>query len=95
MSKKITFEIHDDIYEILEIRSKQEGRPIEELAIEFLASVAPKPRPKLTEEERRAADEKMLKYAGAVDSGDPHSADNERIDEDLAREYGSTHEDEE
>jgi hypothetical protein len=28
-----------------------------------------------------------------VASGDPHSADNERIDAHLAGEYGSTHED--
>jgi hypothetical protein len=31
-------------------------------------------------------------YFGAWDSGDEHSADNERIDADLAREYASTHE---
>lgn len=28
-----------------------------------------------------------------MDSGDPNSADNERIDADLAREYGNDHED--
>ncbi|MCI0440466.1 MAG: hypothetical protein L0177_15240 [Chloroflexi bacterium] len=95
MSKKITFEIHDDIYEILEIRSKREGRPIEELAIELLASVMPKPRPKLTEEEREAARERMRRFAGAESLGYPTGADNESIDADLAREYGSSHEDEE
>jgi hypothetical protein len=31
---------------------------------------------------------------GAVDSGDPHAADNERIDTDLAREYGNGNGDE-
>lgn len=31
-------------------------------------------------------------FAGAVDSGDPRSSDNDRIDADLAREYGSTRE---
>ena len=30
-------------------------------------------------------------HFGAWDSGDEHSADNERIDDDLAREYGGTH----
>lgn len=32
------------------------------------------------------------RFFGAWDSGDEHSADNERIDADLAREYGGTHE---
>jgi hypothetical protein len=31
-------------------------------------------------------------YFGAWDSGDENSADNERIDADLAREYEATHE---
>ncbi|MFL6207404.1 MAG: hypothetical protein ACJ74W_01050 [Pyrinomonadaceae bacterium] len=31
-------------------------------------------------------------YFGAWDSEDENSADNERIDADLAREYGTTHE---
>ena len=31
-------------------------------------------------------------FFGAWDSGDPRSADNDRIDTDLAREYGSAHE---
>ena len=31
-------------------------------------------------------------YFGAWDSGDENSADNERIDADLAREYRATHE---
>jgi hypothetical protein len=36
----------------------------------------------------------IRKFFGIFDSGDPNSADNERIDADLAREYGSNHEDE-
>lgn len=92
MSKTLTFEIPEEIYEILERRAAQEGRTTESVAIEWLNSVQPKPRPKLSEEERRAAIERFRRHAGAVSSGDPHSADNERIDEDLAREYASTHE---
>ena len=92
MSKTLTFEIPVEIYEILEERAAKEGRAVEELALSWLASVTPKPRPKLSEEERQAAWEKLKRHAGAVSSGDPRSADNERIDEDLAREYGSSHE---
>ena len=35
---------------------------------------------------------KARRHFGAWDSGDERSADNERIDRDLAREYGSAHE---
>ncbi|HLL70486.1 MAG TPA: hypothetical protein VK363_03585 [Pyrinomonadaceae bacterium] len=34
----------------------------------------------------------VRRYFGTWDSGDTRSADNERIDEDLAREYGNTQE---
>ena len=32
----------------------------------------------------------ITKYFGMIDSGDPRSGDNEKIDADLAREYGDT-----
>ncbi|HZN68894.1 MAG TPA: hypothetical protein VFB66_26680 [Tepidisphaeraceae bacterium] len=38
--------------------------------------------------------DRLLRHMGAVDSGDPHAADNERIDTDLAREYGNGNGDE-
>ena len=43
------------------------------------------------QEEREASTTggSIRRHFGTWDSGDPHSADNERIDEDLAREYGS------
>ncbi len=49
-------------------------------------NVARKP---LSEEEKRLAEERFARWIGAWDSGDPNSADNERIDADLAREYGA------
>jgi hypothetical protein len=42
----------------------------------------------LSESQRKAALDELLRHAGAVSSGNPGSADNEQIDEDLAREYG-------
>lgn len=50
-----------------------------------------------TERERGAPpagdrDDELRQFFGSWDSGDPHSADNERIDADLAREYADTHE---
>ena len=35
---------------------------------------------------------KVEQLFGSYSSGDPHSADNDRIDADLAHEYGSDHE---
>jgi len=41
---------------------------------------------------QRTADlARILAHAGAVDLGKPTGADNESIDADLAREYGSSH----
>jgi len=37
-------------------------------------------------------DDGWRRHAGAFDSGDPHGSDNDRIDADLAREYGDDHE---
>lgn len=34
----------------------------------------------------------LSKYLGIFDSGDPRSADNDKIDSDLAREYADDHE---
>jgi hypothetical protein len=48
----------------------------------------------LTEEESRAAWERLRRHIGAANLGYPTGADNESIDADLAREYGSTHEEE-
>jgi hypothetical protein len=64
------------------------GRPAEEILAEIKARYAPKPRPILSDAEKQAELAKLMRHAGAVDSGDPRSADNDRIDADLAREYG-------
>lgn len=92
--KTITIELADEVYEVLQQKAARTGRSIEDLALEWRAKYGPRPRPKLTDEERRAARNELRRFFGAVDSGDPHSGDNERIDRDLEREYGSTHEEE-
>jgi len=45
------------------------------------------PRQQLTPAEWESARQRLLRFAGATNSGDPHSADNDRIDAGLAREY--------
>jgi hypothetical protein len=66
----------------------ESGRPAEESLAELKARLRPKARPPLSEAERQAAWQRLRRHFGAVDSGDPRSADNERLDADLAREYG-------
>lgn len=95
MSKVLTFEVADEVYEACQQMAAQYGGSAEEYALEFMLRYGPKPRPKLSEEEAKAALDRLLRHAGAENSGTPDSADNEQIDADLAREYGSTHEEDE
>ncbi len=90
--KTVTIELADEVYEALQQIAAKTGRSIGELALEWRAKYGPKLRPTLSDEERRAARQRLRRFSGAVNSGDPHSADNERIDRDLEREYGDTHE---
>ena len=48
----------------------------------------------MSEKERRLAEERFARWIGSVNSGNPRSADNEQIDEDLAKEYGAGLDDE-
>jgi hypothetical protein len=81
-----------DIDALLQKVAADTCRPFEDVKAEWKAANAPPLEASLSIEQRRAARKSLLRYAGAVSSGDPHSANNERIDADLAREYGSTHE---
>src|SRR2546425_854815 len=66
--------------ETIDLMAAKLGRPREEIAAEWRAKYGPQPLPQLTEEERQAAWERLRPYMGAVDSGDPDSSNNERID---------------
>jgi hypothetical protein len=59
-----------------------------QLAALILADIALPERTQLSEREKKEALAKLLRYAGAVSSGNTGSADNKQIDADLAREYG-------
>ena len=92
MPKTLTFELADEVYVALQQMSARTGRPFEDLALEFLAKFRLKPKPKMREDESKAAMERLMRHAGAADLGYPTGIDNEGIDADLVREYGSTHE---
>lgn len=92
--KTLTFQVPDELYQAFEQIAQRDGRPVDAVALEWLAKEANSRKPPLSDAERRAARKELLEFAGAADTGDPHSCDNERIDSDLAREYGSSHEEE-
>ena len=68
--------------------SAQIGQPPQVILAQWRADMQMLKHRQITDAERRAALAALRRFSGAVDSGDLHSADNERIDADLAREYG-------
>ena len=92
MGKTFTFELPDEIYEVLEQEAEQSGRPVEDVILEWFAQYRSRPPRLLSDEERANAWSSLESHAGAVASGDPHSGDNDRIDRDLACQDG-VHED--
>lgn len=92
MSKTLMFELPDEVYTALQQMAVRRGRSFEEVALEFLLKHRPKPRQRLSDQERRAARERLMRHAGTASLGHATGADNESIDADLAREYGDSHE---
>jgi hypothetical protein len=68
--------------------ASQTGQSPDEIIAEFRSRIRASPRSDLSRDEQQAARQRLEAFFGSVDSGDPNSADNERIDADLAREYG-------
>jgi hypothetical protein len=84
----ITYELTDELYEILEAQAREQGYSIEDYVKEFFGRFRTR-RPQLTADEIAKHKAELEKHFGIIDSGDPHSADNDRIDADLAREYAA------
>ena len=45
-------------------------------------------KPELSDDEKQRREENFARWIGTGNSGDPNSADNDKIDRDLAEEYG-------
>jgi hypothetical protein len=90
----ITYEMVQTIFaETARTIAAETGRPAEEVLAEMKASMRPKPRPPLSESEKQAAWERLRRHRGTLGSN-PRGSDNDLIDEDLAREYAATHDEE-
>ena len=89
MNRKVTvtYDLPEEVCLILEQRAAAEGRRWEEVVAEHVASCRPRHGLLAPQEiQRRAA--AFERHFGTFDSGDPRFSDNERIDADLAKEYG-------
>jgi hypothetical protein len=86
MDKTIDIAIPDELHEVFRRQAISMGRTVDELAAEWMARNRPKPRRRPDDPARIAALERLRRHAGAVNSGDPRSADNAAIDAELARE---------
>ena len=90
--KTMTFQVCDELYAAFEQMSLKLGRPIEEIALDWLAK-----HPRLLPAQPASGDAKptplcLRRHFGAVQSGNRRSADNDSIDADLAREIGASDE---
>lgn len=94
MQRNITIQLPPEIYQPLYEAAVREGRTVEEVAAEKLRQSISALRQPLDAAGARAAEERFNRWIGAFNSGNPHSADNEGIDADLARAYADTHDDE-
>jgi hypothetical protein len=90
MNKTRTLALPDELYEVFRRQAASMGKTADELATEWMARNGPKPQRRPDDPARIAALERLRRHAGAVDSGDPRSADNAAIDADLAKEAGGT-----
>ncbi|MDW8105828.1 MAG: hypothetical protein RMM06_09225 [Armatimonadota bacterium] len=92
MSKTVTIEVPDDLYEVFTLVAHSSGKRIEEVVLDFYAQTAPRPRNQRSAEEEEEARRRFERHFGEVSLGYPTGADNESIDADLAAQYGSSHE---
>ena len=84
----ITYELPEELFNVLEEKAKREGRPLEEVIVEHQKEIRGV-RPPVSPEEEERLHQEFVSLFGTGMSDDPHSSNNERIDEDLARECGS------
>ena len=93
MGRQLILELPDELYEPLAKSAEAVGQTLDEWIIAHLRPLVR--RPVRSKAEKEAAMAELMAFAGYVNSGDPDAALNERIDADLVREYGNTHEEKE
>ena len=80
----LNLDLPEETYQSIVTTAKKFGMSAEEWVVRRLRALS------LTDDERKAAKERILKYAGSCESAGELSK--EAIDRDLAAEYSATHE---
>jgi len=98
MNHPLTVELPDALYQAVARAAQAAGVSPTEWIVGQVANAVHaengQPSDTRSEAEKPQARDRFRQMFGFFDSGDPNSADNDKIDADLAREYGSTHDDE-
>ena len=92
MSQSLTVELSDEIYAALRRQAQDTGASLSHVAAALLERQFKGTGALRTDAEKQSARERSERHFGAMNLGHPTGADNESIDDDLAREYSSTHE---
>jgi hypothetical protein len=98
MSHELTIAVSDSAIATLEEEAKDTGVPMQSLAAQTLERATNMLRLRrqhfknLDPAAVQAAVKRFESHFGSIRSGDPQANDTERIDADLAREYGDNHE---
>ncbi len=87
MSKTITLEIPDEVFSSFQKQAASKGETAEKFVLEIVLKNVPRTKNVNSKNEQKA-EQQLARWIGAVNSGNPRSADNEQIDADLAQEYG-------
>lgn len=93
MNHKVTIELPENVYLPLAEAATRRGSMVEDVIVDRLRAVSPLPQALSNDEtvEREGLAE-LMKFAGIIRSPHPNGANNDLIDEELAMEYGSSHE---
>jgi Arc/MetJ-type ribon-helix-helix transcriptional regulator len=83
--------VHPNIQKLLQQVATQKAITFDQALFQWKTKYGNKVRKALSDEERKAWHDQLRRHAGAVDSGDLHSADNDRIDAALTAEYENPH----
>lgn len=97
MGRAITLDVPEPLYLIVSSAADERGVTPADWIVDRIAEELDQPRSGRemnpldgsVSKSALEADERLMRMLGSFDSGDPHSADNDRIDADLAREYGA------
>lgn len=87
MSKTLTLEIPDEVFDGFAEQAESKGKTAETIVLEIVLKNAPRTKNGDSKKAHKA-EARFKRWIGAVNSKNPHSADNKQIDADLAKEYG-------